>query len=254
MQFKLGYRPILRNTAEVAAGATPVEPGATAPALSTLLSTGATPATGAPAAEGGSQTDQRGSAPLPAPTGEGTEGSGAAEGGIASADAAPSFSAEALKLPEGVTLDQLPADLLTSFGEVLTDPALSAQERGQKLFDLYQTQATKATEAVEAAAMEQWTKLNDSWRTAVEAMPEFKGKVQQELGAMKQALTTLGAGEEFFQALDLTGAGNNPHILQILHKLTTPLREGGATSGGSAARPATRDRAATFYPTMQQKG
>lgn len=245
---------VLRNVpTEGATGAPAGESSAPAPALSTLLSTGAPPATGDTGAEGASQTDQRGSAPLPPQAGEGTEGSGAPEGGIAGADGVPLDPAK-LTLPEGVTLGSFDNETLEAFSGAINDPKLTPQERGQKLFDLYTAAQQKTTQAVEAAALEQWTQMNDQWRQAVNELPEFKGKVQQELGAMKQALTTLGAGEEFFRALDLTGAGNNPHILQLLHKLTAPHREGAATSGGSAARPATRDRAASFYPTMQQKG
>lgn len=249
----LRNRVVWNVPSEGAASAPAGESSAPAPALSTLLSNGAPPATSDTGAEGASQTDQRGSAPHTPQAGEGTEGSGAPEGGIAGADGVP-LDPTKLTLPEGVTLESFDNETLEAFSGAINDPKLTPQERGQKLFDLYTAAIDKSSKAVEEAALNQWTQMNTEWQKAVGELPEFKGKVQQELGAMKQALTTLGAGEEFFRALDLTGAGNNPHILQLLHKLTAPHREGTATSGGSAARPATRDRAASFYPTMQQKG
>ena len=158
------------------------------------------------------------------------------------------FDPAAVTLPEGFSV---PEETMAEFSGILSDTALTPQERGQKLLDLYasnlQAQATAAGEANAQA----WQKLNDEWRTAAMALPEFAGKAEAEIGAVKQGLLAAGATPDFFKALDLTGAGNNPHVLQVLHKLTLPYREG-KPIGGGANRPVTAaDRAAKMYPTMK---
>jgi hypothetical protein len=163
-------------------------------------------------------------------------------------EAPAAFDSAAVTLPEGFSV---PEGTMTAFSGILTDAALTPQERGQKLLDLYatnlQAQATAANEANAAA----WQKMNDEWRTAAMALPEFAGKAEAEIGAVKQGLLAAGATPDFFKALDLTGAGNNPHVLQVLHKLTLPYREG-KPIGGGANRPVTAaDRAAKMYPTMK---
>ena len=158
------------------------------------------------------------------------------------------FDPAVVTLPEGFSV---PEETMTAFSGILSDAALTPQERGQKLLDLYasnlQAQATAAGEANAQA----WQKLNDEWRTAAMALPEFAGKAEAEIGAVKQGLLAAGATPDFFKALELTGAGNNPHVLQVLHKLTLPYREG-KPIGGGANRPVTAaDRAAKMYPTMR---
>lgn len=163
-------------------------------------------------------------------------------------DEPAAFDPAAVTLPEGFSV---PEKTMAEFSGILSDAALTPQERGQKLLDLYasnlQAQATAAGEANAQA----WQKLNDEWRTAAMALPEFAGKAEAEIGAVKQGLLAAGATPDFFKALDLTGAGNNPHVLQVLHKLTLPYREG-KPIGGGANRPVTAaDRAAKMYPTMR---
>lgn len=91
-------------------------------------------------------------------------------------------------------------------------PASTPQERGQKLLDLYasnlQAQATAAGEANAAA----WQELMMSGAPPPWPSPELAGKAEAEIGAVKQGLLARGATPSTsFKALDLTGAGNNPH-------------------------------------------
>lgn len=212
--------------AGVTAPGTPPSGGG-APAQQTLLNGGGEGGEAAPTTEG---------AAPPSPAGEAT--------------AEASFSLEGLSLPEGL---EIPEELGTAFTEALNSPDLSPQERGQRLLDLYANSAEQMREAGEAAATEAWMNLNEEWRTATRALPEFASNFEGELGAIKQALVAAGAGDEFFSVLDLTGVGNNPHVLSVLHKLTQPLREGAAVGGG-ASTPRPRDHASVMFPSMQPKG
>jgi hypothetical protein len=143
------------------------------------------------------------------------------------------FDLAAIVLPEGFTLDETVGK---SFSEILSDDKLSAQERGQKFMDLHTTALKAATEGtaeqLKQANADLYTKMNEDWRGQIKALPEFKANPEAEAGKVMQALVSLGASEDFFKAIDLTGAGNHPAILQMLHRLTSPHFEGSAVGGG----------------------
>lgn len=138
------------------------------------------------------------------------------------------FDPATLTLPEGLEMTE---ELGKSLGELLNDPDMSAQERGQKLIDLHASTLKTVAESLTQANMELWKTTNDDWRNQIKELPEFKDNPDAEAGKIMQALTSVGAGEEFFKALDLTGAGNHPAILQVFHWLTKPYIEGGAVNG-----------------------
>lgn len=161
------------------------------------------------------------------------------------------FSVENLTLPEGFELDE---EVGKSFAEVLADENLTHQERGQKLVELhaeaFKAGTTKIAEEMTKANMDLWAKTNADWRAEIAKLPEFKENPDAEAGKILQALTTIGAGEDFFKALDMTGAGNHPAILQILHRLTAPLIEGGAVSGAGGTK-APRQLGANIYTSTR---
>lgn len=152
----------------------------------------------------------------------------AAEG----AASVPAFDLAAVTLAEGFTLAE---ETGKAFSDLLANADLSPQERGQQLIDLHQTavqDAVKAvTEKMTADSAETWTNINNEWRTSVAQLPEFKSNPEAEGGKVMQALLSVGADEKFFQAMDLTGAGNNPAVMQVLHRLAQPFLEGGAVNG-----------------------
>jgi hypothetical protein len=159
------------------------------------------------------------------------------------------FDLAALTLPEGL---ELPEELGKTFAEVLDDRNLSSQERGQKLIDMYSENLKTVSEQMTQANMDLWTKTNDGWREQIKELPEFKANPDAEAGKVLQALTSIGAGEDFFKALDLTGAGNHPSILQVLHRLAKPYMEGGVVQGQGGAKPS-RQLGANIY-TSANKG
>lgn len=215
-----------------AEGATPATPEGGAPPEPTpsLLSqaTGGTSET--PPAEG---------TETPPAEGESSQG---AEGG-----AGEPLDVSALTLPEGF---ELPEEVGAAFAEVLNDPNLSRQELGQKLIDMQIEQAKAASAAMSEASTSVWNEMNQNWRTELAALPEFKN-TDKALGDIKTVLMGMGAGDDFFKALDITGAGNNPQIMLMLQKLTAPHVEGEAVSS-TPVKSAAANPALTMYPTMKQ--
>ena len=177
-----------------------------------------------------------------------------AEGDEAKAEEAPVvFDATKLTLTEGVELSE---EAVKVFTDLLNNSKLTPQERGQQLVDLHvkalEDHAKSVTEAVAKANMETWTKMNDEWRAQIAKLPEFKNNPDGEAGKIFQTLTTLGAGKDFFAAVDLTGAGNHPAILQMLHKLVQPFVEGKAVGG--EAKPTVRKQPGANMYTSTTKG
>lgn len=158
------------------------------------------------------------------------------------------FDVAALTLPEGL---ELPEEMGKAFAELLDDGKLTSQERGQKLIDMYSENMKAAAEQLTQANMDLWKSTNDGWREEIKNLPEFKNNPDAEAGKVMQALTSVGAGEEFFAALDMTGAGNNPAILQVLHRLAQPFMEGGAVQGQGAAK-AARQLGANIYTSAKK--
>jgi len=152
---------------------------------------------------------------------------------------------ESIKLPEGFTVDE---EISNNFLEVMNDAKLTPGERAQKLIDLQAGLMAKAAEANYKA----WSDMQTQWQDEVRADPEIGGeKLAPALGEISKLVDTYGS-PELRQALDLTGAGNNPHVIKFLHKIAKDLGEGGPVLGApSQSKDSLADR---LYPSMKKQG
>lgn len=154
---------------------------------------------------------------------------------------------EAFKAPEGMTLD---ADKIEKFSTIAAEAKLP-QDVAQKFVDLYTAELKQLTEA----PMRAWTTLQNEWQEAVRNDPVIGGaNLDKNLAATKAGLNAL-LGEEaksFYEALSITGAGNNPAILKGLMKAAAPHAPATPVSG-SPAKPA-KTAGATLYPSMAGLG
>lgn len=163
----------------------------------------------------------------------------------AEAEAPAPLTPEDVSIPEGFEVDE---ESLSSALEIMNDAELSAKDRLQKLVDL---QAALAQRGAEQQA-QAWNELQDQWRAEVQADPEIGGaKMAENLAQIKKGLEAAGAPKEFFDALRFTGAGNNPHIVRMFHKLTKPYAEGRPVSGEPAQGKLKLEQ--KLYPTMKQE-
>lgn len=157
------------------------------------------------------------------------------------AEVAP-FDMAALKLPEGF---ELPEELKGKFTEIATKSKLGA-EAAQSLIDLHAETVKSAQDSIYS----QWTELHKKWVAEVKADPEL-GDSQ---GLRPEVHTSIGklldeyGGPEIRQALDLTGAGNNPQVVRFLAKVAGALTEGGHVVGAPAA--GAKNAASIFYPGL----
>lgn len=152
------------------------------------------------------------------------------------------------KLPEGVTVDEAK---LGEFKAIAAEAKLP-QEVAQKFVDLYSAEI----KAISEAPMRAWTELQNAWQEAVRKDPVIGGaNLDKNLAATKAGLNNL-LGEEapkFFEALNITGAGNNPDIIRGLfkaaqaHAPATPV-------AGTPAKGTQKTAGATLYPQMAGLG
>lgn len=154
---------------------------------------------------------------------------------------------EAFKTPEGLALDEAK---VAEFSKLAAE-AKMPQEVAQKFVDLYTAELKQLTEA----PMRAWSALQNQWQEEVRNDPVIGGaNLDKNLAATKAGLSNL-LGEEakaFFDALNITGAGNNPAILRGLMKAAAPHAPASPVAG-SPAKPA-KSAGATLYPTMAGLG
>lgn len=159
---------------------------------------------------------------------------------------APAFDVKSLTLPEGLKADD-PA--LGKFGEILADAKMDPKARGEALLSLYADLAKKGS----AAATDLWNQTQNDWRKEVTNDPEIGGeKLQSTVSSVSKAIDSLGPelAKGFRQALDFTGAGNNPFIVKGMAKFAALLTEGGHVPGGPGKGGKTISQ--TFFPNSPE--
>lgn len=130
------------------------------------------------------------------------------------------------KLPEGYELDPKVSEEASTIFKELGLP----QEAAQKLVDFYTAKASEAAQA----PYDLWQKTQEDWVTSIKADPEIGGKLDQVKQVTSKAIDSLGpklAGE-FREAMNFTGAGNNPAFVRAFYEFAKQLTEGTSVTGG----------------------
>lgn len=156
---------------------------------------------------------------------------------------------ESLTLPEGVIVDE---EVLTQFLETVNTDGLSRAEVAQKFIDLQLSLNEKVGAAATEAAQELWDKTQAEWISQCRALPEIGGdRLPSTLETIKRGLISAGADDKVFEALNLTGAGSHPAIVQLMHKLVQPFVEPAPVAGDPPK--GSLSAALKLYPTMAPK-
>ena len=124
-----------------------------------------------------------------------------------------------INIPEGTEINQ---QVLDDFGTILNDTGTDLSQKAQLLVDLQ----LKVMEGADEAASVAWEQTHKLWRDQVKALPELGGaNVNRTIANIKRGLMKVGATEHTWEAFNVTGAGDHPEIVKVLHKLTAPLVE-----------------------------
>jgi hypothetical protein len=127
----------------------------------------------------------------------------------------------------------------------MNDKEMSPKDRANALVALQ----VKAAQAASEASSQAWSEMQTKWRDEVKADPEIGGeKLQPALGRVGKLLNEFGS-EELSSVLDLTGAGNNIHVVKFLDKVAQKLTEGGAVPGLPSGQ--TTTAAQRLFPSMK---
>jgi len=147
-----------------------------------------------------------------------------------------------LSFPEDVEVNSA---LVDEFLGVVNNPELDAKGRAQALIDLQ----VKAMREASEAGSQAFADMQKTWQDEVKADPAFTGeKLQPALGRIGRLLTEYGS-EELNGVLDMTGAGNNLHVVRFLDNIAGKLVEGGPAFGAPRAQEASA--AQRLFPSMK---
>jgi len=141
----------------------------------------------------------------------------------------PVFDPEKLTLPEGFEK----GEHFDHFKTWATEAGIN-QPQAEKLINLYSDVIKQQSETVAAA----WEKTNADWQNEVKADKELGGA---NLSVVKQTISKMLDNSDmtdpkFREALDFTGAGNNPAVIRTLYRWAQKLTEGASVAGGVPAR------------------
>lgn len=139
------------------------------------------------------------------------------------------FDAEKLILPEGYEKGE-------HFGQFIdwSTKAGITQPQAQELIDLYKL----AIEGHESRIKQSFIADNERWQNEVKSDQELGGT---KLEGVRQTISKLLDNPElsdpkFREALDYTGAGNNPAVIRTLYRWAQKLSEGAPVAGNPASR------------------
>ncbi len=148
-----------------------------------------------------------------------------------------------LELPEGITADD---PLLTAFLEGAAKGGMD----NESVQAVVSALGPKLAEQLQAP-VKAWTTLNETWQAEVKADPVIGGaNLPATIKTVADAISLVSTPEEAQaarEALTMTGAGNNPAIVRLMHRMASRLVEKGAVQGNSPAE--SRSAAAVLYPS-----
>jgi len=163
---------------------------------------------------------------------------------------------EAWTVPEGYELD---AGVAAEAAPIFKELGLN-QDQSQRLVDFY----TKHAMASSKEALDAWQQQRNDWRSQMKSDADL-GKLTGKDGnfgpdsplvsTIDRALTGLQNPKlisDFKDAMNLTGAGDNPAFVRVLHALAKQVTEGtdypaGGPVKGNSARPSP---GAAMYPHL----
>lgn len=142
-------------------------------------------------------------------------------------------------LPEGAAID---ADSLGRATTLFKEAGLP-QEQAQKFIDL----AVEREQAAAQKGVQAFVDLQSKWVSEIKADPEIGGaRFTASMAAAGRAIDRLGV-PGLKEALNLTGAGNNPAIVKAFVRLGQMVSEDRFMPGRSAAPATPRSPAETIY-------
>jgi len=154
-------------------------------------------------------------------------------------------------VPEGFTLDET---VSKEIGGIFKGLNLS-QEQGQKLVDFYTAKTAESANQ----PYQVWQETQEQWIKEVKADRELGPRLNEVKTTISKAIDGLNdpkLARDFREAMDFTGAGNNPAFIRAFWKLAQMVTEGGHVAGGGPSAQGQRRQGETpsaaraMYPNL----
>jgi hypothetical protein len=154
-------------------------------------------------------------------------------------------------VPEGFTLDET---VSKEIGGIFKGLNLS-QEQGQKLVDFYTAKTAESANQ----PYQVWQETQEQWIKEVKADRELGPRLNEVKTTISRAIDGLNdpkLARDFREAMDFTGAGNNPAFIRAFWKLAQMVTEGGHVAGGGPSAQGQRRQgespsaARAMYPNL----
>jgi len=157
------------------------------------------------------------------------------------------------KYPEGYEMSE---EVFKSTSDLFKKHNIS-QATAQELVDYVH----KVNQDAAEAPYKLWQKTQEEWVNAVKNDSEIGGRLNEVKTVVSKAIDAVVGrtlGDEFRQAMDMTGAGNNPAFIKTFYALAQRITEGGHVSGTGPSKfgqtaPGQSDRpsaAKAMYPNL----
>jgi hypothetical protein len=154
-------------------------------------------------------------------------------------------------VPEGFALDETVSKEISGIfkGMNLT------QAQGQQLVDFYTAKTAESANQ----PYQVWQEMQEQWVKEVKADPVLGPKLNEVKTTISRAIDGLNdpkLAQQFREAMDYTGAGNNPAFIRAFYKLAQMVTEGGHVAGsgpspqGQRRQGETPSAARAMYPNL----
>lgn len=162
------------------------------------------------------------------------------------ADTVPEDGKYALKMPDGIEVDQAMLDqfsptfkelgLTTKQAQVLADKFIEAQnQRGE-------------------AQAQSWAKTIGDWVDQAKADPEIGGAKWDDTVKNASGVVKRFGNDGFREYLNASGAGNHPEMIRFMAKVGAMIGEDRPAISENPGKKIAQDTAAILYPDDQPKG
>jgi hypothetical protein len=129
------------------------------------------------------------------------------------------------------------------------------QEQGQKLVDFYVKYTTESANQPYQA----WTEMQEQWVKEVKSDPVLGPRLNDVKNTISRAIDGMNdpkLASAFREAMDYTGAGNNPAFIRTFYRLAQMVTEGKHVAGNGPSPPSQRRQgtiptaAQAMYPNL----
>ena len=154
-------------------------------------------------------------------------------------------------VPEGFQLDETVSKEITGIFKGLN----LTQEQGQKLVDFYTAKTAESANQ----PYQVWQETQEQWVKEVKADPQLGPRLNEVKTTISRAIDGLNdpkLARDFREAMDYTGAGNNPAFIKAFYKLAQMVTEGAHVAGGGPSPQGQRRQGETpsaaraMYPNL----